>query len=77
MQCLCMKTSVDLLGKCVTYVASCVCLVTSPQCVCLQGQGMAEFVKELRLSFQKVLHARPQAVRAESREVYIVALGRQ
>lgn len=38
-----------------------------------QGQGFSEFVRELRQDFDKVVIRKPQASRAESREVYVLA----
>ena len=40
-----------------------------------QGAGSDAFLKELRLSFEKVMIRKPAASRAQSREVYIVAKG--
>jgi 23S rRNA (uridine2552-2'-O)-methyltransferase len=40
-----------------------------------QGSGSDEYVKELRRSFEKVVIRKPEASRAKSREVYIVAKG--
>jgi 23S rRNA (uridine2552-2'-O)-methyltransferase len=37
-----------------------------------QGSGVEAFIKELRRSFRKVVHRKPQASRARSREVYVV-----
>jgi len=38
-----------------------------------QGEGFDEYIKEVRLSFDKVVTRKPDASRARSREVYIVA----
>lgn len=38
-----------------------------------QGQGFSEFVRELRRYFDKVVIRKPEASRAESREVYVLA----
>lgn len=40
-----------------------------------QGGGLDAYIKELRRSFRKVVHRKPQASRARSREVYV--LGRE
>jgi 23S rRNA (uridine2552-2'-O)-methyltransferase len=40
-----------------------------------QGSGSDQYVKDLRVSFEKVVIRKPAASRAESREVYIVAKG--
>jgi 23S rRNA (uridine2552-2'-O)-methyltransferase len=40
-----------------------------------QGSGSDQYLKELRMSFEKVLTRKPGASRAESREVFIVAKG--
>jgi len=38
-----------------------------------QGEGFDSFVRELRTSFQRVVTRKPEASRAKSREVYLVA----
>jgi len=43
----------------------------------LEGEGTQGFVKRLRPAFAKVHYARPAATRSESREVYLVGLGRR
>jgi 23S rRNA (uridine2552-2'-O)-methyltransferase len=40
-----------------------------------QGAGSDQYLKELRVHFQKVLIRKPAASRKESREVYVVAKG--
>jgi 23S rRNA (uridine2552-2'-O)-methyltransferase len=40
-----------------------------------QGSGSDQYLKELRLHFEKVLIRKPSASRKESREVYLVAKG--
>jgi 23S rRNA (uridine2552-2'-O)-methyltransferase len=40
-----------------------------------QGSGSDQYVKELRLHFEKVVIRKPEASRKESREVYLVAKG--
>lgn len=40
-----------------------------------QGEGFDEYIKEVRLSFDKVVTRKPDASRARSREVYIVGKG--
>jgi 23S rRNA (uridine2552-2'-O)-methyltransferase len=40
-----------------------------------QGSGSDQYVKELRLHFDKVVIRKPEASRKESREVYLVAKG--
>ncbi len=40
-----------------------------------QGSGSDEYLKELRIHFEKVLIRKPEASRKESREVYLVAKG--
>lgn len=40
-----------------------------------QGEGFDEFYRELRSNFQRVVTRKPQASRAKSREVYVVARG--
>jgi 23S rRNA (uridine2552-2'-O)-methyltransferase len=37
-----------------------------------QGAGVDAYIKELRRSFRKVIHRKPQASRARSREVYVL-----
>ncbi|MBK9131058.1 MAG: 23S rRNA (uridine(2552)-2'-O)-methyltransferase RlmE [Gammaproteobacteria bacterium] len=37
-----------------------------------QGAGLDDYIKELRRSFRKVIHRKPQASRARSREVYVL-----
>ena len=37
-----------------------------------QGGGVDAYIKELRRSFRKVIHRKPQASRARSREVYVL-----
>jgi 23S rRNA (uridine2552-2'-O)-methyltransferase len=37
-----------------------------------QGAGLDDYIKELRRSFRKVVHRKPQASRARSREVYVL-----
>ena len=43
----------------------------------LQGAGSEELVRELRAHFKKVAWMQPQATRSESREMFVVALGRR
>ncbi|KAL3148367.1 hypothetical protein ABBQ38_013824 [Trebouxia sp. C0009 RCD-2024] len=43
----------------------------------LQGAGSQEFAQQLRQHFNKVAWARPAATRSESREVYLLGLGRK
>jgi 23S rRNA (uridine2552-2'-O)-methyltransferase len=40
-----------------------------------QGQGYDEFVRDLRRVFNRVIVRKPDASRAKSREVYVVAKG--
>ena len=40
-----------------------------------QGEGFDEFLKELRNSFTRVVTRKPEASRARSREVYLLATG--
>jgi 23S rRNA (uridine2552-2'-O)-methyltransferase len=40
-----------------------------------QGSGSDQYIKELRLHFDKVVIRKPEASRKESREVYLVAKG--
>lgn len=40
-----------------------------------QGEGYDEYLKEVRLSFEKVVIRKPDASRARSREIYVVAKG--
>ena len=40
-----------------------------------QGEGFEEYLKDLRTSFNKVVTRKPQASRARSREVYLLAKG--
>jgi 23S rRNA (uridine2552-2'-O)-methyltransferase len=42
-----------------------------------QGEGSDAFLKELRANFQRVVVRKPKASRPESREVYMVAIGRR
>ncbi|KAK9818410.1 hypothetical protein WJX72_012235 [[Myrmecia] bisecta] len=42
----------------------------------LQGAGTQEFTSDLKQHFRKVLHVFPEASRQESREIFIVGLGR-
>lgn len=46
-------------------------------CVFDQGAGSQEFGQQLRQHFNKVAWARPAATRSESREVYLLGLGRK
>jgi 23S rRNA (uridine2552-2'-O)-methyltransferase len=41
------------------------------------GEGFDQFVRDLRLAFDKVKSRKPQASRPRSREVYLVASGRK
>jgi len=41
------------------------------------GEGFDDLVRELRATFDKVVTRKPQASRARSREVYLVAVGRK
>ena len=43
----------------------------------LQGAGSEDLVRELRAHFKKVAWMQPKATRSESREMFIVALGRK
>ncbi|KAL0054288.1 hypothetical protein WJX82_006680 [Trebouxia sp. C0006] len=43
----------------------------------LQGAGSQEFAQQLRQHFNKVAWARPAATRSESREIYLLGLGRK
>ncbi|KAL0033063.1 hypothetical protein WJX79_000767 [Trebouxia sp. C0005] len=43
----------------------------------LQGAGSQEFAHQLRQHFNKVAWARPAATRSESREIYLLGLGRK
>lgn len=43
----------------------------------LQGAGSQEFAQQLRQHFTKVAWARPAATRSESREIYLLGLGRK
>lgn len=43
----------------------------------LQGAGSQEFAQQLRQHFSKVAWARPAATRSESREIYLLGLGRK
>lgn len=43
----------------------------------LQGAGSQEFAQQLRQHFNKVAWGRPAATRSESREVYLLGLGRK
>lgn len=43
----------------------------------LQGAGSQEFAQQLRKHFDKVAWARPAATRSESREIYLLGLGRK
>ncbi len=40
-----------------------------------QGSGFDEYIKQLRMRFEKVKTRKPKASRARSREVYIVGIG--
>ena len=42
-----------------------------------QGAGSQEFAQQLRQHFNKVAWARPAATRSESREIYLLGLGRK
>jgi len=42
-----------------------------------QGEGFDEFLKQVRVSFQKVVIRKPQASRPKSREVYLLAQGKK
>lgn len=42
-----------------------------------QGEGFGEYLKDMRTSFSKVVTRKPQASRARSREVYLLAKGFQ
>jgi 23S rRNA (uridine2552-2'-O)-methyltransferase len=42
-------------------------------CKVFQGEGFDEFVKDVRNSFERVRVFKPEASRAGSREVYLVA----
>ena len=42
-----------------------------------QGEGFEPFLKELRLSFSKVMTRKPEASRSISREVYLLARGKR
>lgn len=46
-------------------------------CVLGQGAGSQEFAQQLRQHFSKVAWARPAATRSESREIYLLGLGRK
>ena len=46
-------------------------------CCCTQGAGSQEFAQQLRQHFNKVAWARPAATRSESREIYLLGLGRK
>ena len=41
-----------------------------------QGEGFDDFLKTLRRHFRLVVSRKPKASRSESRELYLVALGR-
>lgn len=41
----------------------------------LRGGGEAEFVRDLKRAFRKVKHVKPPASRADSAEMYVVAMG--
>ena len=43
----------------------------------LQGAGSEDLVRELRPHFKKVAWMQPAATRSESREMFVVALGRR
>jgi hypothetical protein len=43
----------------------------------LEGEGTRQFAAQLKSAFEKVQYARPAATRQESREVYLVGLGRR
>lgn len=43
----------------------------------LQGSGSREFAEELREHFGRVSWVSPKASRAESREIFLVAIGRK
>ena len=43
----------------------------------LQGDGSEELAKDMRKHFRKVAWMQPKATRSESREMYLVALGRK
>ena len=42
-----------------------------------QGEGFEPFLKEMRASFKKVVTRKPEASRANSREVYLLARGKK
>lgn len=42
----------------------------------LQGAGIEEFAKELKLHYKTVKHHRPKATRSESKEVFLLGLGK-
>lgn len=46
-------------------------------CKVFMGQGYEEFVKSVRERFTKVSQLRPQAVRSQSREIYVMAFGKK
>eukprot|EP01025_Chloroclados_australasicus_P014116 TRINITY_DN16601_c0_g2_i3.p2 TRINITY_DN16601_c0_g2~~TRINITY_DN16601_c0_g2_i3.p2 ORF type:complete len:224 (+),score=17.01 TRINITY_DN16601_c0_g2_i3:211-882(+) len=43
----------------------------------LEGSGTKEFADQLRHYFKKVIYFRPKATRSESRELYIICIGRK
>lgn len=43
----------------------------------LQGTGSQEFARQLQQHFAKVSRVQPEATRQESREMYLVGLGRK
>lgn len=43
----------------------------------LQGPGTPEFAQDIRQHFEKVAWQRPKATRKESKEVYLIGLGRR
>jgi 23S rRNA (uridine2552-2'-O)-methyltransferase len=42
-----------------------------------QGSGFEEMVKELKSRFDKVKVIRPRATRSQSKEIYVVAMGKK
>lgn len=42
----------------------------------LQGAGIEEFAKELKEHYKTVKHHRPKATRSESKEVFLIGLGK-
>lgn len=43
----------------------------------LEGAGIQELRRQLRPHFERLLNVRPKATRPESKEVYVVGLGRK